>query len=536
MVYADQYTSEQAEEILANGAVGIDLGTTYSAVASITDSGSVEVLSNADGQLTTPSVVLFDEDGTTIVGEQAKEVGQGQAEGVVDCAKRAMGIPDFEYRVGGQIYTPIGISAIILNKLVKDAAERLGREVKSAVITVPAWFNDHARQATLQAGQLAKLNVLGILSEPTAAALAYGTGGQTGKTALVYDLGGGTFDVSIIRIEEDGSTTELARDGDVELGGKDWDQTIVDRLCEAFSNEHGQELPEDGDAYMTLVVQAEKAKIHLTEASQSRVFTQHEGRKTTCKITRQEFDAWTAPLLARTEDTVNVVLQAGEVTPDQIDVVLPVGGATKMPQVRDLLERLFPGKADHSVAKDHVVAIGACLYMAKKVLGLMGDDPLRPDEGGTGVNKLPPATRTRLDKTKLVEVSPRTYGIRVLSADETREYNDHFVKTRQELPVEVDRTYATVEPDQPEVVIRLLEGDSEEVGECKPLKDQTCRLPDGLPKGSPLELKFLFTPEGMIRITLFEPSTGMTDKLEHTGVQVSREERAAVERAIKATE
>ncbi len=297
------FSKEQVRQIFESGAVGIDLGTTYSAVAAINNAGQVEILTNAEGALITPSVVLFDEDGTTVVGEQAKRIGQGQSHRVVECAKRLMGQKNMEYEIAGKRYSPEGISAILLGKLIKDASERLGRQVRSAVITVPAWFNDDARQATLRAGKASGLNVLGILSEPTAAALAYGVKGTKARYALVYDLGGGTFDVSVIEIFEDGRIEELARDGDVLLGGKDWDDRIVQRVREQYAMEFGGEFPVDCDEHMSLVIDAENAK----KVWYSRRHVCHNVSKTTEGATAKKlftFHGLAAPVTVVTDVTV----------------------------------------------------------------------------------------------------------------------------------------------------------------------------------------------------------------------------------------
>ena len=367
-----EFTSEEVIEILSNGAVGIDLGTTYSAVAAINEAGSVEVLLNFEGTLTTPSIVLFDEDGSTIVGEMARNLGQGQARNVVERVNRFMVNPEIKYNILDKEYSPEVISAIILKKLIRDASERIGRFVKSAVIATPAWFNSEARAATCRAGQIAGLNVLGLLSEPTAAAIAYSLHGLgiAGKTLLVYDLGGATFDVSIIRVDSDGTMSEITRDGDVVLGGQDWDAEIVRHVAEAFKNENGQKIPMDSNEYFTLGVEAEKAKKVLINIETARIYFLYEGKKIKFGFTRSEFESWTEHILLRTKDIVNNVLLNNSLTTDQIDLVLPVGGSTKMPQVRRLLDEMFPGKVDYRIEPDLAVAIGACWYMAKKILEL----------------------------------------------------------------------------------------------------------------------------------------------------------------------
>ena len=567
MAGTSQFTRDELEEIFAHASVGIDLGTTYSAVAVISDTGGVpDVLTNSDGSLTTPSVVLFDEDGATIVGEEAKNVGQGQSDRVIECVKRFMGNPETKYEIDGKEFTPEGISAIILGKLIRDASERLGRQVKSAAVTVPAWFNDDARQATARAGKAAGLHVLGILSEPTAAALAYGMGDRQdqikGKTALVYDLGGGTFDVSIIKVGDDGSVEELARDGEVFLGGKDWDQRIVDQTSQAFEAEFGHPLPEDSDAYMSLSIEAERAKMRLSKSSKARVFTQHEGDKLTFNVTRDDFDAWTTDLLSRTEDTVNVTLDKASLSAGDIDICLPVGGATRMPQVQNLLGTVFPGKVDDSVEKDLVVAMGASLYMTKRLMelkdelketlmagegGAEGEDEAVPmdeaaadgfvqeivDQGESPLKDVNPAIEAALPTIQIVARSSRTYGIVALRKDDGSEFNDHFVEANDKLPVTRDKTYATMVPNQPSVLIQLLEGDSEDVDACEQKKEQEFPLPPNLPKDTPLPCKFHFTDDQGITITITDPK-GEEHVFKYGDAEISDKEKEAVGKALVA--
>lgn len=567
MAGASQFTRDELKDIFASASVGIDLGTTYSAVAVISDtSGLPDVLTNAEGSLTTPSVVLFDEDGTTIVGEEAKNVGQAQSDRVIECVKRFMGNPETQYEIDGKVFTPEGISAIILGKLVRDASERLGRQVKSAAITVPAWFNDDARQATARAGRAAGLHVLGILSEPTAAALAYGMGDRQdqikGKTALVYDLGGGTFDVSIIKVGDDGSVEELARDGEVFLGGKDWDQRIVDQTCKAFEAESGMPLPEDVDAYMSLSLEAERAKIRLSKSSKARVFIQHEGNKLTFNVTRDDFDSWTSDLLSRTEDTVNVTLGKAGLSPSDIDICLPVGGATRMPQVQHLLGTIFADKVDDSVEKDLVVAMGASLYMTKRLMELkdelkqammagegdaQGDEDAVPmdeaeaadrvqeivQQGESPLKDINPEIEARLPTIKIVARSSRTYGIVALRKGDGSEFNDHFVKANDKLPATCEKTYATMVPNQPSVLIQLLEGDSDDVDSCEQKKEQEFPLPPSLPKDTPLPCKFHFTDDQGITITITDPK-GEEHVFKYGAAEISDKEKEAVGKALVA--
>lgn len=539
MAELDPLTEEQLDEIFEHGVVGIDLGTTYSAVAAISEAGLPEVLANREGSLITPSVVLFDEDGATLVGEVAKSVGQAQRDRVVECAKRFMGNPETRYEIAGSIYTPEGISGIILAKLVRDASDRLGCPVRSAAITVPAWFGHDAKQATLRAGRAAGLHVLGIVSEPTAAALAYGMGERReevwGRTALVYDLGGGTFDLSIIDIDDWGNIEELAREGDVFLGGKDWDQRIVDRARRAFAQEFHEELPEDSDAYLALNLEAEAAKKRLTEAPSARLLVQHQDKRFTFRMARGEFEGWTADLLLRTEETLRVTLQAAGLTADDVDVCLPVGGSTRMPQVRELLERTFPGCVDDTVKRDQVVALGACLYASRRLLEIQDEWGIEmEDEDGIPVPDLAPAVYEQLTNTRIIWRSSRAYGIMALDED-NRPFNDHFVETNEPLPVDVEKLYTTAMANQRTVVLQLLEGDSEVVEECEKKKEQEFPLPRGLPADAELPVEFYFTDDQGILITLSDPD-GNEHVFTYGDPDIEAAEQEAVDRAIDALE
>jgi len=539
MAELEPLTEEQLDDIFEHGVVGIDLGTTYSAVAAISEAGLPEVLANREGSLITPSVVLFDEDGTTLVGEVAKSVGQAQRDRVVECAKRFMGNPATRYEIAGSVYTPEGISGIILAKLVRDASERLGCPVRSAAITVPAWFGHDAKQATLRAGRAAGLHVLGIVSEPTAAALAYGMGERReevwGRTALVYDLGGGTFDVSIIDIDDWGNIEELAREGDVFLGGKDWDQRIVDRARRAFAQEFRQELPEDSDAYLTLNLEAEAGKKRLTEAASARLLVQHQDKRFTFRMARGEFEGGTVDLLLRTEETLRMTLEAAGLAVDDIDVCLPVGGSTRMPQVRELLERIFPGRVDDTVKRDQVVALGACLYANRRLLEIQDEWGIEvEDEDGLPVPHLAPAVHEQLTHTRILWRSSRTYGIMALDED-NRPFNDHFVETNEPLPVDVEKLYTTAMPNQRAVVVQLLEGDSEVVEECEKKKAQEFPLPPGLPPDAELPVEFHFTDDQGILITLSDPD-GNEHVFTYGEPDIEAEEQEAVDRAIDALE
>jgi molecular chaperone DnaK len=345
-------------------AVGIDLGTTNS-VVSVLEGGEPTVIANAEGFRTTPSVVAFTKDGEVLVGETAKRQAVTNVDRTLASVKRHMGT-DWTTDIDGKKYTPQEISARILGKLKRDAEQYLGDTVTDAVITVPAYFNDAERQATKEAGEISGLNVLRIINEPTAAALAYGLDkGETEQTILVFDLGGGTFDVSLLEIGE-GVIEVKATSGDNRLGGDDWDQRIVDHLVTTFKNTNGVDLSKDKMALQRLREAAEKAKIELSGAMETTInlpyITANENGPLhlEVKITRAEFQRMTADLLERCKGPFQQAIKDAGIGLDQINHVVLVGGSTRMPAVVDLVKELTGGKEPNKeINPDEVVAIGA---------------------------------------------------------------------------------------------------------------------------------------------------------------------------------
>src|SRR6476469_65502 len=347
-------------------AVGIDLGTTNS-VVSVLEGGEPTVIANAEGSRTTPSVVAFAKNGEVLVGEVAKRQAVTNADRTIRSVKRHMG-ESWSVDIDGKKYTAQEISARILMKLKRDAEAYLGETITDAVITVPAYFEDAQRQATKEAGEIAGLNVLRIVNEPTAAALAYGLDkGEHDQTILVFDLGGGTFDVSLLEIGE-GVVEVKATSGDNHLGGDDWDQRVVDHLVKAFQNNHGVDLGKDKMALQRLREAAEKAKIELSSSQETTINLPYitasaEGPlHLDEKLTRSQFQQLTADLLDRTKAPFQSVLRDGGMAVSAIDHVVLVGGSTRMPAVVDLVKELTGGKEPNKgVNPDEVVAIGASL-------------------------------------------------------------------------------------------------------------------------------------------------------------------------------
>ncbi|MGZ5715784.1 MAG: molecular chaperone DnaK, partial [Caldimonas sp.] len=369
-------------------AVGIDLGTTNSVVAAVMEGGRAEVIPNAEGGRTTPSVVAFTDDGQRLVGQVAKRQAILNPEATVYSAKRFIGrkwgevdeestIVSYKVTTGandavrfeirGKQYAPEEISAQVLRKLADDAAKFLGEKVTEAVITVPAYFNDAQRQATKDAGKIAGLNVLRIINEPTAAALAYGLDKKGSETVLVFDLGGGTFDVSLLDVG-DGVVEVRATSGDGHLGGDDFDKRVVDWMADEFNRDHGIDLRHDPQALQRLYEAAEKAKVELSSTTTTQInlpfiTADASGPKhLNLSLSRSKFDQLTADLVERCRGPVEQALADAKLTADDIDEVILVGGSTRIPAVQDLVRKLTGGKEPNmSVNPDEVVAIGAAL-------------------------------------------------------------------------------------------------------------------------------------------------------------------------------
>jgi molecular chaperone DnaK len=361
--------------------VGIDLGTTFSAVAYLDRRGLPVTIPNAEGELTTPSVVLFDKDETVAVGRRALRACLVHPDRVATCVKREMGEPFCRDLIAGRQMSPVHVSSLILKKLKQDAEKKIG-PIAGAVITVPAYFDEARRQATASAGAIAGLEVLDVLNEPTAAALAYGfynymeqggdgrglaeaaRGGLAGSgTFVVYDLGGGTFDVTVIRIKDE-EFRVLATDGDVRLGGKDWDDRLLAHAAKLFIRQYGADPREDPHSHQELALAVEEAKRDLSSRPGTEFTVNHGGNRLVVTITREQFDEMTGDLLFRTESRLHTVLASAALRCQDVTKVLLVGGSTRMPQVMNMLRRAMEQQPDDSLSADEVVAQGAAIQAA----------------------------------------------------------------------------------------------------------------------------------------------------------------------------
>ena len=473
--------------------VGIDLGTTFSAVAHLDSDGRPWTILNSDGDLTTPSVVYFDKSGA-IVGKEAVAAGEFEPDRLAQFAKRDIGEAAFSKEIRGQRLPAEVLQAVILKKLKRDAELKLG-DIKQVVITVPAFFNEPCRKATQDAGRLAGLEVLDIINEPTAAAISFGI--QQGflsddgsssqqEKILIYDLGGGTFDVTLMDI--DGKKfTALASAGDVYLGGVDWDDRLVIHLAEAFQIEHGVDLFADPIARQMLSQKAAETKHSLSTRESVTVFLGFEGRRLKHEVTRATFEELTADLLDRTLMTVKKLMREAQVEFKDLTRLLLVGGSTRMPAVTELLERETGLQADRSLSPDESVAHGAAIYA-----GLLMK---------TGAE--------RINGMSVTNVSSHDLGILGIERETGRKRRSTMIPRNTKLPVKVRKTFPTLRDDQRSVEVNVIEGgdssgnNSTAIGKC-----QVKGLPENLPAKTPVQVTFKYGSDGRLTVQASLPTIG----------------------------
>lgn len=476
--------------------IGIDLGTTYSVAAIVRDE-TPAILEGESGRLT-PSVVYFD-NGQPLVGSVAKNMAALQPDNYVDFVKRRIGTRDpVHIDDDGREYPPEEISAVILQHIAEYAGQALGEDVNEAVITVPAYFDDAARVATKDAAEIAGINVVRLINEPTAASIAYGFGNDESGTFLAYDLGGGTFDVTVMTVN-DGQIEVVATGGNRSLGGFDFDNILMTKVAEAIKVDGGPDFFDAGQLEAQLRLDCEEAKRRMTQLDNTVVRCTAEGRLFNVKILRSEFEDATAGLLQRTEDIVDEVLTEADMSWDKIDRVLLVGGSSRMPMVSAMMERLSGTRPKVDINPDEVVALGAArLANAIEKYTIADQD----DSASPLGRRHRPALA---DPTANLVKDVTSHGMGTIAQDSSGILRNFIIIPKNStIPCEAAEEFETLEALQRALDFKISEGDGSEVAEVEVHEIESVRLPPGLPKGSPLRITMSYDVDGTIHANLHD--------------------------------
>ena len=470
-------------------AVGIDLGTTYSAISYLDKHGKPHSIPNLDGDFNTPSCILFDDDIT--IGKHALKNCTVNPDAYAESFKRDIGSRFYQRKILKQSVPPSILSALIISQLKKDAVREIG-SLNSAVITVPAFFDEARRKATKTAMELAGLECMGIINEPTAAAIYYAQQGglidpenDSPINIMIYDLGGGTFDVSIVRLTGTKFLT-LATDGDVRLGGKDFDQRMVDFVANQFRQKHNIDPRQNPADCAKLWLDCEEAKRSLSTRNEVSIVCHHEGLRETCKITRDEFEDLTNDLLGRTEITTELCLIEAGIIWDDIHCIVPVGGSSRMPMVAEMLRKLSATSVEVTNAMDFAVVHGAAIYC-----GLLND--YRPKD--------------MISEISVSDVCSHGFGVIGFEKSTGQRRVGEVIPKNTKLPCVITKRFSTATTGQPNVIVDIVEGDSKIPSQCIPIGRCTISdLPPNLPAGTPLDLSFKCTVDGTLVCTAKLPS------------------------------
>ena len=504
--------------------VGIDLGTTFSAIAHINEHGQEEIIPNAESDRITPSVIMFEDDVITI-GKVAKQNASAVPEAIVEFVKREIGKPktgeeSFCREFGGNPYSAEELSALILQKLKQDAEAYLNTEVTDAVITVPAYFRDAEREATRNAGEIAGLNVLQVMNEPTAAALAYGVDIHgSDQNVFVFDLGGGTFDVTVMKVS--GSKLEMiATNGDHRLGGKDWDDKIILHIAQMFKEEHGEDPLTDLHTYQDIQLNAISAKESLSQRQKARIVCNHNGKSSRVELTREKFEELTDDLRQRCSALCAVVLSEAQMTWGDIDVVLLVGGSTRMPMIQEMITEIS-GKAinPQEVNPDDVVALGAAI---QGTLRQIEEHQIEEQASGTSntaslPEDLPDAVKDRFigptGEITVTVTDGATHNLGLVPINERGEKYIHIMIPKMTpVPCEMEDIFGTAHDNQHNVLIEVVQGLEhgqlkDDIFSFEDFKLGACELalPSGLPAGSRIDVTYKYNLDQTLEVIAIGP-------------------------------
>ena len=494
--------------------VGIDLGTTFSAIAQVNEHGEPEPIPNEDDDLETASLILLTDSKNVIVGPPRNRAALEKPENVVERIKRHMGVSEFKKTFDGHEITPEFISALILKKLKQDAEKRIGK-VGNAVITVPYYFNDSRRKATQDAGRIAGLNVIDIINEPTAATLAYawhrgelGAGSDRKakpRRILIYDLGGGTFDSTLVEYTPSHFKV-LSTDGDVKLGGVDWNDRILDYVAEEYEAKYGIDLRTSEQTVQILRNDCDIAKIELTKREETTIHCRHEGKAVTVRLTREKFEELTQDLLQRTSDTTEFVIEQADLKFHDLDSIVLIGGSTLMPQVPRMLKELtgIQPYISETLNPHTAVARGAAIHAA-----------ILEAKFRTGDTSITDRVRKMLETVREDDVNSHGLGIVAMDRKSKKAINHIMIPRNTTLPYSTTQTFQTNKENQERISVQVLEGDAPDPVACSLLgKCRITELPPNLPKGAPVEVTYAFNKAGRISVSAREKTTGKAAVIE----------------------
>ncbi len=491
--------------------VGIDLGTTFSAIAILNENGDPVPIENEEEDVETPSLIVLASSGHVIVGPKRQRAAMEDPQNVVERIKRHMGAAEYKRTFDGREITPEFLSALILKKLKQDAERKLGK-IGNAVITVPYYFNDSRRKSTQDAGRIAGINVVDIINEPTAATLTYAwQRGELGRSdadarprlALVYDLGGGTFDVTLVRYTPTHFQV-LGTDGDVELGGVDWNDRLVNRVATEFQEKYKIDPREDAQALQLLRNDCDQAKIALTDSDRTMITFRHQGKTVALQITRDEFEELTADLTQRTLDTTELVLSTAKVQPEELDAVVLVGGSTLMPIIPQRLEQVLGKKPYTGISPHTAVCQGAAIHAAILEAKYRG-----------GESRLAEALRRKLGSIKQENVNSHGLGVVARLPKKMKYVNHVMIPRNSRLPIEVKQTFRTSKDDQRRVNVKVTEGDAPDPDACSLIGNcHITDLPAGIKKGSPIEVTYAYDSSGRVTVHARDVTSGKAATIE----------------------